>query len=154
MFGVETAHSVFATFGGYVVAGFLGITIGSTMVVILRYTRAAWTWGVMPPVVTVLGLPSIHSSEAVMFGGLIATAITMLWMAFKGDPAKGEFGLRDALAKKGVRIAVSVYFGYSAIYALLNGPAYALVLAVGLLIAIWWNRGLRELLHEATKLNS
>lgn len=153
MYGTEQVGSIALELLDYFGASVVGLLVGLIIVLAIRNKPVAWTWLFVIPAITVIGLPTIHSSGPLIVGGVIATLIAALGMLFKSKSTAQDFGLRDAIKIKKVRWTVSAYLGYEAYVALTTSSVWVLLLTGGALVVMWWNPILRDFLHAYTDSN-
>jgi hypothetical protein len=142
--------SLLTTLWAYSLAGTIGFGFACVTLLVMSQTRASWTWGVVIPVITITWLPSVHSPGEFLFGALVATVVTLLGMVImmlKGHTSQEDRGLRAACKNKRFRIAASLYVGYCTLCAFVDGPPVSFVAAFSILVAMWWNEGLKVFLQ-------
>jgi hypothetical protein len=147
--GFSGIDSAFATLSADIGGCVLGFTLAAIFVLVVRNTRAAWTWVVVMAIAGLVLVPSMHLSQTASVTGVIGTAVAVGFLVLKDMGATSDFGIRAALAIWWVRIGVSAL----ALYVLVYMSSVLLFIAILVGVAVmWWHYQFEEFAEYREKL--
>jgi hypothetical protein len=135
--------------GQYFEGCLLGVVLGVILPHVARKIKADATWLVVPPAVSFVILPWLHVSRVLFTAGVVATVIAVPVYGCKDS--MGEFGIRDAMEYRNVRIGVSLLACFLLAQVISIGVLIVVVAILGGLVRAWWEHGLRAFLRGVSE---
>ena len=149
MNGFEQGPSILAGLGTmlvqYLEGCVLGVVLGVILVNVARRIEADASWLFVPPVVSFVILPSVHASRVWLAAGVVATMVAVPIYGLKGP--SGDFGIRNALEYRWVRLGVSLLAGFLLLQVISVVVLIVSAVIIGGLVSAWWNHGLRDFIE-------